>query len=129
MCRCVQELEATIESLKTSLQEKEDKYSKMVKTLKAARSRIDALKAEKDQVEIFYHGNNFTKGLANYDTVAPCFIQKCFTTHLHCSVKCFSKLLLFLCSQLTPTSLPIHSTGISRAGAVQVRGDEEDDRG
>ena len=45
-----QELEATVESLKESLQEKEEKNSKMVKTLKAARTRLDTLKTEKDQV-------------------------------------------------------------------------------
>ena len=37
-----QQLEATVESLRTGLQEKEEKYSKMVKTLKAARARIDS---------------------------------------------------------------------------------------
>ena len=41
-----------MESLKVSLQEKDDKYTKMVKTLKAARTRIDTLKSEKDQVKI-----------------------------------------------------------------------------
>ena len=41
-----------MESQKASLVEKEERYNKIVKTLKAARSRIDALKAEKDQVHI-----------------------------------------------------------------------------
>ena len=47
-----QQLESTVESLKTNLQEKEEKYNKMVKTLKAARSRIDTLKTDKDQVHV-----------------------------------------------------------------------------
>ena len=50
-----QQLESTVESLKASLQEKEDKYTKMVKTLKAARSRIDTLKTDKDQVHVHVH--------------------------------------------------------------------------
>ena len=65
MCVCVcvcacdvcvpqQQLEEQVESLKASLQEKEDRYNKMFKTLKAARTRIDVLKAEKDQVCIQY---------------------------------------------------------------------------
>ena len=32
------------------MQEKEEKYNKLVKTMKAARTRIDTLKSEKDQV-------------------------------------------------------------------------------
>lgn len=49
----LQELEATrriVEAQRTSLQEKEEKYNKVLKTMKAARTRIDSLKSEKDQV-------------------------------------------------------------------------------
>ena len=42
-----------MESLKGSLLEREEKNVKMVKTLKAARTRIDALKGERDQVHLY----------------------------------------------------------------------------
>ena len=66
-----------MKSLKASLQEKEDKYSKMVKTLKTAKSMIDTLKAEKDQVHDMY--------VCTYDMGSSCrnfelnFTDVCFT--------------------------------------------------
>lgn len=46
----LKEAQSTIQSLKASLQERDDKHGKLVKTMKAARVRIDSLKSEKDQV-------------------------------------------------------------------------------
>ena len=52
----LEEARQLIEKQQASLEEKEEKYNKLIKTVKAARARIDTLKSEKDQVresEIF----------------------------------------------------------------------------
>ena len=46
----LEEARQTIESQRSSLQEKEERQQKLVKTMKVARGRIDSLKSEKDQV-------------------------------------------------------------------------------
>ncbi len=52
-CDPLQELkesQTTIEGLRSSLKLAEDKYNKIVKTVKVARNRIQALTTEKDKV-------------------------------------------------------------------------------
>ena len=59
---CMQELEeaqSTIEGLRTNLQQSEEKYNKIVKTVKVARSRIQALTTDKDKVCLCVHKTTF----------------------------------------------------------------------